>query len=137
MTAADRTFIDGRVAEIAGIHGVLLLVAVLAVFVILVIVYRSLLLPILVLPTAVFTLRGAIFLVWHLAKGGAVQLQGMPLTTVQARLGHSSIHITARPEVAGPPPRRCRTRESWRARSRTRPRPAIRSQERAGRFDLG
>jgi RND superfamily putative drug exporter len=60
----------------AGIDGVLLLVAILAVFVILIIVYRSPLLPILVLLTSLFALCAAIFVIWHLAKGGAVALNG-------------------------------------------------------------
>jgi RND superfamily putative drug exporter len=60
----------------AGIDGVLLLVAILAVFVILIIVYRSPILPILVLLTSVFALCAAIFVIWHLAKGGAVALNG-------------------------------------------------------------
>ena len=70
----------GQVADLgsafAGIDGVLLLVAVLAVLVILIIVYRSPLLPILVLLTAVFALCAAIFVIWHLAKAGAVALDG-------------------------------------------------------------
>jgi RND superfamily putative drug exporter len=60
----------------AGIDGVLLLVAILAVFVILIIVYRSPLLPILVLLTSLFALCAAIFVIWHLARGGAVALNG-------------------------------------------------------------
>ncbi len=70
----------GQIADLggafAGIDGVLLLVAVLAVFVILIIVYRSPLLPILVLLTSIFALCAAIFVIWHLAKGGAVALNG-------------------------------------------------------------
>jgi putative drug exporter of the RND superfamily len=70
----------GQIADLggafAGIDGVLLLVAVLAVFVILIIVYRSPLLPVLVLLTSIFALCAAIFVIWHLAKGGAVALNG-------------------------------------------------------------
>jgi putative drug exporter of the RND superfamily len=70
----------GQIADLggafAGIDGVLLLVAILAVFVILIIVYRSPLLPVLVLLTSVFALCAAIFVIWHLAKGGAVALNG-------------------------------------------------------------
>jgi RND superfamily putative drug exporter len=70
----------GQVADLygafGGIDGVLLLVAVLAVFVILIVVYRSPLLPILVLLTAVFALCAAIFVIWHLAKDGAIALNG-------------------------------------------------------------
>jgi RND superfamily putative drug exporter len=70
----------GQIADLggafAGIDGVLLLVAILAVFVILIIVYRSPLLPVLVLLTSVFALCAAIFVIWHLAKGGTVALNG-------------------------------------------------------------
>ncbi|HEY5230676.1 MAG TPA: efflux RND transporter permease subunit [Galbitalea sp.] len=70
----------GQIADLggafAGIDGVLLLVAILAVFVILIIVYRSPLLPVLVLLTSIFALCAAIFVIWHLAKGGAVALNG-------------------------------------------------------------
>jgi RND superfamily putative drug exporter len=70
----------GQIADLggafAGIDGVLLLVAILAVFVILIIVYRSPLLPILVLLTSLFALCASIFVIWHLAKGGAVALNG-------------------------------------------------------------
>ena len=50
-----------------GIDGLLLVVALIAVFVILVIVYRSPLLPILVLLTSVFALCVALLTVWWLA----------------------------------------------------------------------
>jgi RND superfamily putative drug exporter len=70
----------GQIADLggafAGIDGVLLLVAVLAVFVILIIVYRSPLLPVLVLLTSIFALCAAIFVIWHLAKAGDVALNG-------------------------------------------------------------
>lgn len=59
-----------------GIDGLLLLVALGAVFVILVIVYRSPLLPILVLLTSVFALCAALLSVWWLAKAEIVVLNG-------------------------------------------------------------
>ncbi|WP_214466347.1 MMPL family transporter [Microbacterium flavescens] len=59
-----------------GIDGLLLGVALLAVFVILVIVYRSPLLPVLVLLTSVFALCVALLTVWWLAKAGIVVLNG-------------------------------------------------------------
>ena len=68
--AADLT------AAFAGIDGILLLVALGAVFVILLIVYRSLLLPIVVLLTSVFALCAAILLVFGMAKTGWIQLNG-------------------------------------------------------------
>ncbi len=59
-----------------GIDGLLLIVALVAVFVILVIVYRSPLLPILVLLTSVFALCVALLTVWWLAFAGIVVLNG-------------------------------------------------------------
>lgn len=59
-----------------GIDGLLLVVALVAVFVILVIVYRSPLLPILVLLTSVFALCVALLTVWWLAYAGIVVLNG-------------------------------------------------------------
>ncbi|WP_285320245.1 efflux RND transporter permease subunit [Pseudarthrobacter sp. lyk4-40-TYG-27] len=63
-------------AAFGGIDGILLLVALSAVFVILLIVYRSLLLPIMVLLTSVFALCAAILLVFGMAKAGWIQLNG-------------------------------------------------------------
>lgn len=63
-------------AAFAGIDGVLLIVALSAVLVILVLVYRSLLLPLLVLLTSVFALCASILTVFWLAKAGVVQLNG-------------------------------------------------------------
>ena len=70
----------GLVAELggafAGIDGLLLLVALAVVFVILVAVYRSVLLPVLVLLTAVAALCGAIGAVYGMALAGWIQLNG-------------------------------------------------------------
>lgn len=70
----------GLVAELggafAGIDGLLLLVALAVVFVILVAVYRSVLLPVLVLLTAVAALCGAIVAVYGMALAGWIQLNG-------------------------------------------------------------
>ena len=81
--AGMRTFVTGPagltadlVSAFAGIDGILLLVALGAVFVILLIVYRSLLLPIAVLFTSVFALCAAILLVFGMAKLGWIQLNG-------------------------------------------------------------
>ncbi|WP_104043604.1 MMPL family transporter [Arthrobacter sp. ZGTC412] len=78
-----RTFVTGPAglaadltAAFAGIDGILLLVALAAVFIILLIVYRSLLLPIVVLLTSVFALCAAILLVFGMAKAGWIQLNG-------------------------------------------------------------
>ena len=59
-----------------GIDGLLLAVALIAVFVILVIVYRSPLLPVLVLLTSMFALCVALLTVWWLAYAGIVVLNG-------------------------------------------------------------
>lgn len=60
----------------AGIDGILLLTALAVVFVILIIVYRSALLPIIVLLTSIFALSASILIVFTLAKLGVVELNG-------------------------------------------------------------
>jgi RND superfamily putative drug exporter len=69
-------FTADLVAGFLGIDGLLLVVALLAVFVILVIVYRSPLLPLLVLVNSVFALCVALLTVWWLAKAGIFVLNG-------------------------------------------------------------
>lgn len=59
-----------------GIDGTLLAVALAAVFIILLIVYRSPFLPLLVLLSAIAALSVAILVVWWLAKEGVVELNG-------------------------------------------------------------
>ncbi|PZE87288.1 efflux RND transporter permease subunit [Curtobacterium sp. MCBD17_032] len=63
-------------AAFAGIDGLLLGVALAAVLVILVVVYRSPLLPVLVLTTAVSALTASILVVWVLADAGVVTVNG-------------------------------------------------------------
>lgn len=60
----------------AGIDGILLGVALLAVLVILILVYRSLLLPVAVLATSMFALCVALLSVWWLAKADVFTLSG-------------------------------------------------------------
>ena len=60
----------------AGIDGLLLGVALVAVFVILIVVYRSFLLPIAVLSTSLFALCVALLVVWWLAKWDVILLNG-------------------------------------------------------------
>lgn len=60
----------------AGIDGILLGVALAAVLVILVVVYRSLLLPVAVLATSMFSLCLALLTVWHLARADVLLLSG-------------------------------------------------------------
>ncbi len=69
-------FTADLVEAFSGIDGLLLLVALLAVFVILIIVYRSFLLPIAVLSTSLFALTVALLTVWWLAKAGVLLLSG-------------------------------------------------------------
>lgn len=64
------------VKAFAGIDGVLLLVALAVVLVILVLVYRSPILPLVVLVSAVFGLSLASGVVYALAKHGAITLNG-------------------------------------------------------------
>ncbi|WP_394278768.1 MMPL family transporter [Microbacterium sp.] len=63
-------------AGFTGIDGLLLLVALGAVFIILIVVYRSPLLPLLVLMTSVFALCVALLTVWWLAKAEIFVLNG-------------------------------------------------------------
>lgn len=60
----------------AGIDGTLLLVALAAVFVILLVVYRSPFLPVIVLVTAMAALSVAIVIVYQLAQSGLIELNG-------------------------------------------------------------
>ncbi|MDH6531867.1 RND superfamily putative drug exporter [Aurantimicrobium minutum] len=64
------------VAGFAGIDGILLIVALLAVFIILLVVYRALLLPILVLLTSVFALSGSILGIYYLALNDLIKVSG-------------------------------------------------------------
>jgi RND superfamily putative drug exporter len=70
----------GQIADLVtafgGIDGLLLLVAGAVVIVILVAVYRSPVLPLLVLLSAVFALGTASFVVYHLAESGTLTLNG-------------------------------------------------------------
>ena len=69
-------YVADLVTAFAGIDGLLLLVALAAVFVILVIIYRSPFLPFIVILTAVFALCLAGLMVYHLAAGGHLVLNG-------------------------------------------------------------
>ena len=60
----------------AGIDGTLLIVALSVVFVILLIVYRSPILPLVTLTSAMVALAAAILVVWHLAKAEVILLNG-------------------------------------------------------------
>lgn len=69
-------FTADLVAGFAGIDGLLLAVALIAVFIILILVYRSFLLPIAVLSTSLFALCAALLTVWWLAKWEILLLSG-------------------------------------------------------------
>ncbi|WP_227422638.1 MMPL family transporter [Pengzhenrongella sicca] len=69
-------FVADLVTAFGGIDVVLLLVALGAVLLILVVVYRSPFLPFVVIITAVFALCAAALVVYHLAKNGTLTLNG-------------------------------------------------------------
>ncbi len=64
------------VKAFGGIDGVLLLVALGVVFFILLIVYRSIALPFLVLLNSIFALCASILVIFTMAKGGWIELNG-------------------------------------------------------------
>lgn len=83
VDSSYRTYVTGPagltadlVAAFGGIDGILLVVALVAVFVILILVYRSILLPFIVLLSAMFALSGAILLIYQLALHGLIVLNG-------------------------------------------------------------
>ena len=69
-------FFADFITAFGGIDGILLVVALGVVFVILLVVYRSPILPIAVLVTAVFGLSAAVLAVYPLAKNGTINLSG-------------------------------------------------------------
>lgn len=69
-------FTADLVDSFRGIDGILLLTALIAVLIILVVVYRSPVLPLLVLGTSLFALCASILVVWWLAKDGVLLLNG-------------------------------------------------------------
>ena len=69
-------FVADLVTAFGGIDVVLLLVALAAVLLILIVVYRSPFLPFVVILTAVFALCAAALVVYHLAENGTLTLNG-------------------------------------------------------------
>ncbi|WP_104167960.1 efflux RND transporter permease subunit [Arthrobacter sp. SX1312] len=69
-------FTNNLVEAFGGIDGILLAVALGAVFLILLVVYRSIVLPFLVLLTSVFALATSILLIFWLATLDVIQLSG-------------------------------------------------------------
>ena len=98
----------------AGIDGLLLGVALLAVFVILVVVYRSVLLPIVVLATSLFALCVALLSVWWLAKADVLLLSGQTqgilfILVIGAATDYSLLYVARfREELRS-------TRDKWQA----------------------
>lgn len=83
LAAGTKVYVTGPagltadlVNAFGGIDGILLVVALLAVLIILLIVYRSILLPLLVLINAMFALCASILVVYLLAKNGVIELNG-------------------------------------------------------------
>ncbi len=103
-----------------GIDGLLLGVALLAVFVILVIVYRSPLLPILVLLTSIFALCVALLTVWWLAYAGIVVLNGQVqgilfILVIGAATDYALLYVARFREAIGTGARRWdATTQAWR-----------------------
>ncbi|MGP9537021.1 MMPL family transporter [Brachybacterium sp. AOP43-C2-M15] len=96
----------------AGIDGLLLGVALAAVLVILVIVYRSFVLPLLVLSTSMFALCAALLTIWHLAAAGVLLLSGQTqgilfILVIGAATDYSLLYVARyRDELR-------RTKERW------------------------
>ena len=92
-------FIADLVEAFGGIDGLLLGVALGAVFVILLLVYRALLLPFLVLLTSVFALCAAILVVYWFALQGWIQLSGQSQGILSILIGAATDYallLTAR-----------------------------------------
>lgn len=105
-------------AGFAGIDGILLGVALLAVFVILVCVYRSILLPVAVLITSLFALCVALLSVWWLAKAEILLLNGQTqgilfILVIGAATDYSLLYVARyREELRG-------TKDKWEATRHT------------------
>lgn len=83
----------------SGIDGILLLTALAVVFVILIVVYRSALLPIIVLLTSIFALSASILIVFTLAKMGVIELNGQVqgilfILTIGAATDYSLLYVS-------------------------------------------
>ena len=107
--------------------------ALLAVFVILVIVYRSPLLPVLVLLTSVFALCVALLTVWWLAYAGIVVLNGQVqgilfILVIGAATDYALLYVARFREAIADGARTmgCHARRPGAARSSRSSRPAAR-----------
>ncbi len=107
----------------AGIDGILLAVALVAVLVILLAVYRSLLLPLVVLTTSLVALCVALLTVWWLARAGVLLLNGQTqgilfILVIGAATDYSLLYVARfREALRVHPDARSATRQAWRAAS--------------------
>lgn len=114
-------FAESFMVAFAGIDGLLLVVALSVVFVILLVVYRSPILPVVTLLGAVFALSTAILLVWHLADAGVVQLNGQVqgilfILVIGAATDYALLYIARyREEIAQQPSAWEATKVTWKA----------------------
>ena len=93
-------------AAFGGVDSLLLLVAVLAVFVILVAVYRSPLLPIMVLLAAMSALCAAVLVNFYLAKAGVLKISGQVqgilfILVIGAATDYSLLYVSRFREALG------------------------------------
>ena len=113
-------FTADLVKGFTGIDGLLLGVALGAVFLILIIVYRSPLLPVLVLLTSVFALCVALLTVWWLAYAGIVVLNGQVqgilfILVIGAATDYALLYVARFREAIGPGLERWEaTKTAWR-----------------------
>ena len=105
----------------AGIDGTLLLVALSVVFVILLAVYRSPILPILTLAGALAALAVSVLVVWHLANAGWVDINGQVqgilfILVIGATTDYSLLYIARyREELSLVADKWQATKRTWRA----------------------
>ena len=109
------------VEAFGGIDGILLAVALLAVFIILLVVYRSLLLPLSVLITSLFALCGALATVWFMAREGLFLLNGQTqgilfILVIGAATDYSLLYVSRYREALTQNEKvAVATRRAWRA----------------------
>ena len=107
-------------AAFAGIDGLLLAVALAAVLVILLVVYRSLLLPVIVLSTSMIALCAALLTIWHLAAAEVLLLSGQTqgilfILVIGATTDYSLLYVARyRDELRGARERGTATRRALR-----------------------
>ncbi|MGZ4776605.1 MAG: MMPL family transporter [Oryzihumus sp.] len=109
------------VTAFSGIDGILLVVALGVVFVILLVVYRSPILPFAVLITSMFGLAAAALVIYPLAKNGTIDLNGqsqgiLSILVVGASTDYALLLVSRyREELHDHPSKWAAMRASWRA----------------------